>query len=212
MELITVDKQLADAVEKELYSIKPSWQYMALTTMYYEKYASDDVKRDLDLINEKYGPVRDTQRFTYEVFTKGQAAFLQQGIKGFIDIRANPNSKYNKLFPNIAKLVDYLQFKYIPREYVVHRLMANMQTIRPQWSMNAPHPDFHNKDYITILYYVNDSDGDTYFFEGSECVSRAAPVKGTAAMYPSCMFHAGSTPTKTETRVVINMCFGPPIV
>jgi hypothetical protein len=109
----------------------------------------------------------------------------------------------------MAKLVDYLQFTYIPKGYIVHRLMANMQTIRPQWSMNAPHPDFHNKDYLTILYYVNNSDGDTYFFEGPECVNRVSPVKGTAALYASCMFHAGSTPVKTETRVVINMCFGP---
>ncbi|MDC3266521.1 2OG-Fe(II) oxygenase [bacterium] len=209
MELITVDTELANAVEKELYSIRPNWQYMSITTSYYEDFASEETRRDLDLINEKYGPVIDTQRFTYDIFSKN--VIQQQNLKGFIDIRANPNSRYNKLFPSMAKLVDHLQFTYIPKGYVVHRLMTNMQTIRPQWSMNAPHPDFHNKEYITILYYVNDSDGDTYFFEGSECVAKIAPIKGTAAMYPSCMFHAGSTPTKTETRVVINMCFGPPI-
>lgn len=206
MEIIKVDEQLADAVEKELYSIKPNWQYMSRTTLYYEKFANDEVKKNIDSIDEKYGPIVDTQRFTYEVFTKGQ---YNNGVSSFIEIRANPDSKYNRQFPSMAKLVDYLQFTYIPKGYIVHRLMANMQTIRPHWSMNAPHPDFHNKDYLTILYYVNNSDGDTYFFEGPECVNRVSPVKGTAALYPSCMFHAGSTPVKTETRVVINMCFGP---
>jgi hypothetical protein len=207
MEIIKVDKQLADAVEKELYSVKPDWQYMALTTEYYDRFATDEAKKNIDSINLKYGPIVDTQRFTFEVFTKGQV--FNGGAKSFIQIRSDPNSKYNKQFPYMARLVNYLQFTYIPKEYIVHRLMANMQTIRPVWSMNAPHPDFHNKEYLTILYYVNDSDGDTFFFEGSDCVNKVSPVKGTAALYPSCMFHAGSTPTKTETRVVINMCFGP---
>jgi hypothetical protein len=206
METIKVDKQLADAVEKELYSVIPGWQYMALTTEYYEKVATDEVKKNIDLIDLKYGPILDTQRFTIDIFTKRQ---IFNGTKSFIQIRSDPNSTYNKQFPNMARLVNYLQFTYIPKGYVVYRLMANMQTIRPKWSMNAPHPDFHNKEYLTILYYVNDSDGDTFFFEGSDCVNRVSPVKGTAALYPSCMFHAGSTPTKTETRVVINMCFGP---
>ena len=84
-----------------------------------------------------------------------------------------------------------------------------MQTIRPEFSINEVHPDFHNEDYITILYYVNDSDGDTYFFENDECIYRVPPVKGTAVMYPSTTLHAGSTPTKSNTRVVINLCFGP---
>ena len=206
---IKVDPTLADSVEKEMFSIWPSWQYMRITTDYYNLAKEDSVRRDIDLINEKYGPIIDTQRFTYEIYNHGGAAYEANGIKSFLDIRNNPNAKLNKRFKNTVRLLNYIEQNHVPSNFRVRRLMINMQTIRPTWSMNAPHPDFHNKDMITVLYYVNDSDGDTFFFEGPECVNRVSPVKGTAAVYPSNMVHAGSTPTKTETRVVINMCFGP---
>ncbi len=202
---ITVDPELADGVERDLFSIRPNWKYY--------KYSVDSNislfnknKDILDEINIKYGPVNDTHRFTEEIFNRYQKKVLQ---KTFFSIRSDPNSRYNVCFPAMAKLVDHMQETYIPKNYKVNRLMFNMQTIRPEWSMQHPHPDFLDKDFITILYYVNNSDGDTFFFEGSECVHRSSPIKGTAVMTPSCMWHAGSSPTKTETRVVINMCFGP---
>lgn len=206
---ISVPDSIADPVNKLLHSIRPNWQYMPLTNDYYNLTSDPVVKQNIDMINQKYGPVIDTQRFTDEFYNDKQQKYKASGINGFIDIRSNPKSRYNNHFPDLAKLVDYLQNEYISSDYKVARLMVNMQTIRPTWSMNAPHPDYTDKRYITILYYVNNSDGDTYFFDGSECIHRASPIKGTAAMYPSHVMHAGSTPTKTDTRVVINLCFGP---
>lgn len=203
IEIIKVDDQLAEAVNKELHSIKPIWQYVGMTNYFYDV-SDPDVRTLLDSINTKYGPVVDTQRFTDEYVNR----FAKPDVR-FIDIRTNPNSRYNKYFPNVAKLVDYIQDTYIPKEYAVYRLMTNIQTIRPKWTMNAPHPDTRLDKFITVLYYVNDSDGDTFFFDGDECISRIKPIKGTAAMYPSNTWHAGSTPVEHETRVVINMVFGP---
>lgn len=203
IEIIKVDDQLAEAVNKELHSIKPMWQYVGMTNYFYDV-SDPDVRTLLDSINTKYGPVVDTQRFTDEYVNR----FAKPDVR-FINIRTNPNSRYNKYFPNVAKLVDYIQDTYIPKEYAVYRLMTNIQTIRPKWTMNAPHPDTRLDKFITVLYYVNDSDGDTFFFDGDECISRIKPIKGTAAMYPSNTWHAGSTPVEHETRVVINMVFGP---
>ena len=200
---LTVDPLLADSVEKELLSIKPTWQYVGITNYFYNT-SAPDVRHFLDNINAKYGPVVDTQRFTDEYVNR----FAKPDVR-FVDIQNNPNSRYNKHFPNVARLVDDTQATYIPREYAIYRLMTNIQTIRPKWTMNAPHPDTRLDKFITVLYYVNDSDGDTFFFKGDECISRSKPIKGTAAMYPSNTWHAGSTPVEHETRVVINMVFGP---
>lgn len=207
---VTVSSDLADPVEKELHSVKVVWQYLPLTTKYYEN-ATQQVKDNIDSINIKYGPVIDTQKFTYTVFNTNSISYNGETkiYKTFYELRTDPQSFYNRRFPGIAKLVNYLQLTYIPANYKVVRLICNMQTIRPSWSLNAPHPDFHSDDYITILYYVNNSDGDTLFFEGDECVHRVTPTKGTAAIYRSSMLHAGSTPTNHETRVVINMVFAP---
>jgi hypothetical protein len=200
---LTVNPLLADSVEKELLSIKPTWQYVGMTNYFYDV-SDPGIRSLLNNINAKYGPVVDTQRFTDEYVNR----FAKPDVR-FINIRSNPNSRYNKHFPNVARLVDYIQTAYIPKEYAVYRLMTNIQTIRPKWTMNAPHPDTRLDKFITVLYYVNDSDGDTFFFDGDECISRVKPIKGTAAMYPSNTWHAGSTPVEHETRVVINMVFGP---
>jgi len=203
-EIITIDPQLADLVEKELHSIRMVWEYAPLTTNYYnlDKTTSEERER-IDTLTSKYGPVVDTQKFSETIYND---AFHRMP---FIAMRQNPNSRYNKVFINTSKLINNIQEKHIPPTHKVSRIICNMQTIRPSWTMNAIHPDSRNKDNITVLYYVNTSDGDTFFFEGTECARRLSPVKGTAAIYPSITFHAGSTPTKTETRVVINMVFTP---
>lgn len=203
-ELIKVDPGLANSVDKEWHTIKPQWQYLPMTTDYYNQTKDEVVRANIRSIDQMYGPIKDGQKFSVPLFNT-----IQGSMKMFAEIRQDPNSTYNKSFPNTAKLLNYLQSTYIPKDYRVNRLIGNMQTISPTWGLNAPHPDFLYEGGITILYYVNDSDGDTLFFEGSECVNRVHPTKGTAAIYPSSMLHAGSTPTKTDTRVVINMCFGP---
>ena len=64
----------------------------------------------------------------------------------------------------------------------------------------------HGEDQITALYYVNDSDGDTYFFDDSGKVTkRVTPKKGTLVMWEGKIFHAKSSPIKTTSRVVINI-------
>lgn len=210
---ISVDSKLADAVEREIFSVKPKWQYTPITTNYPDITKNEEHKKDIEALKQKFNVV-DSQKFSDCIFnstrdTKRNLVRDKDMPASFIEIRSNPNSRYNKDFPNTAKLLNYLQATYIPKNYIVKRFLINLQTIRPTWALNEIHPDFSNPDLITILYYVNDSDGDTYFFEGQEVVHIAPPVKGTAAMFRSNMLHAGSPPIKHEARSVINFCFGP---
>jgi len=209
---IIVNSQLADSVEREISSVKPKWQYTSRTTNYPEITSNEQHKKDIEALKQKFN-VEDTQKFSECIFNSTKNPQLHRSKSGmpasFIQMRADPNSRYNREFPNTAKLLDHLQSTYIPRNYIVKRFLKNLQTIRPTWALNEIHPDFSNSELITILYYINDSDGDTYFFEGQELAHVVPPVKGTAAMFRSNMLHAGSPPTKHETRLVINFCFGP---
>ncbi len=200
VDIIKIDSKLADNVEKELYSLKVHWQWYNRTTNYYEENATADEKVRIDRFSSLYGPVNDTQRFTHTVF-------LRRKEKTFFQVRNDPKSIYRKTFEFLPQLIDNLQQTYISKDLMVGRIIINMQTIRPEWSMNAIHPDTHKKNDKTILYYVNNSDGDTFFFDDEKCIKKVPPVKGTAALYPSTTFHAGSTPIKTQTRVVVNIVF-----
>ncbi len=82
-------------------------------------------------------------------------------------------------------------------------------------SYNRPHVD-HSAAYAkTLLFYVNDSDGDTFIFDKTytgenpgklEIVERITPKAGTAVLFDSYRYHASSTPTSGK-RSAINIIF-----
>jgi hypothetical protein len=79
---------------------------------------------------------------------------------------------------------------------------------------NTPHIDISctNNNY-TILYYVNDSDGDTIIFNETEkdnftdltIKHKIKPKKNQAAIFESCYFHTSSNPRLYEKRIVMNI-------
>lgn len=87
----------------------------------------------------------------------------------------------------------------------------------------APHIDFNSKTYYTTLvYYVDDSDGDTVLFSkkhiaGTEYdpvvkeklneVYRHTPKKGEAVVFNGHRYHAGNYPIQHGRRIVINFDF-----
>jgi hypothetical protein len=88
----------------------------------------------------------------------------------------------------------------------------------------APHVDFNTgHPYCTLVYYVNDSDGDTIIFDKifnpqeeiydpvfSEPISelvRVTPRKGQGLFFNGHRYHAGNYPVKCSSRIVINFDF-----
>ena len=89
----------------------------------------------------------------------------------------------------------------------VLRAKANLLTINRTYDPNTCHPmhlDADDDDYWSILYYVNDSDGDTFFRLNSD-IKRVTPKKGRIVFFPSNIEHASSSPTEYKTRSVINI-------
>jgi hypothetical protein len=77
---------------------------------------------------------------------------------------------------------------------------------------NSPHIDIYEKGYTSLIYYINDSDGDTILFDKTidqgftdlKIIKRVTPKKGNAFMIPSNQLHASSCPIDTKQRMVIN--------
>lgn len=84
---------------------------------------------------------------------------------------------------------------------------------------NVPHIDVKDHlPYKTLLYYVDDSDGDTIFFKNkitndilldSEAVEdqRVSPKKGRAIYFDGGIYHSGNCPIDFDKRTVINFDF-----
>ena len=66
----------------------------------------------------------------------------------------------------------------------------------------APHTD-RPEEHLGLIYYVNDSDGDTIFFEGDKELQRVSPKKGRIVIFDGDTLHAGGFPTDNP-RCIVN--------
>jgi hypothetical protein len=103
--------------------------------------------------------------------------------------------------------------------------LTNQQPGHTEETYGPVHVDFtkYNFPYYTLLYYVEDSDGDTFLFNdvwnqdrkdykpGSivdpEVVYRQTPKQGQGLFFNGHQYHAGNYPINSKTRIVINFDF-----
>jgi hypothetical protein len=82
----------------------------------------------------------------------------------------------------------------------------------PEGFHHTAHIDTHEEGSETFLYYVNDSDGETYFFnlvdDNLEVIHKQTPKSNMGVLFPSDMYHASSSPTQNR-RIVMNFVFHP---
>lgn len=87
------------------------------------------------------------------------------------------------------------------------RIKANLLMPYPNSPMHHPrHADTNNSDgdYVTINYYVNDSDGDTFLFPRGQAPIQITPKANSAVIFDAKMMHCSSNPINSDRRVVIN--------
>lgn len=100
------------------------------------------------------------------------------------------------------------------------RAKCNLLPQEPSYGSDFYHPphvdlvDPTDNNY-SLIYYVNDSDGDTFLFNekfGDEfdnltIAHRQTPKAGCGLLFKSGTYHASSSPMITKSRVVINIVF-----
>ena len=139
------------------------------------------------------------------------------------------NGKIIPIFKPVSEIVMTPLILGLPKINVYPTLMnimrckVNVQTkayedVRNRYNM--PHVDnLDNQNILTIIYYVNDADGDTIIFnekmvEGKVLSSnevnnltikkKISPKKGRILIFPSEFIHAGIHPQNSMMRAVIN--------
>lgn len=188
---IEIDKEYADILSELVLDYNFNWYWNGGTVQQYEKtYRSSEGC----VIDSK---TKDIPQFTHAIVLAGE-------IK----------SEYYHFF---SEMIGYIE-PYIGKVKKIVRLKANLITIDtgyPDEFYNGPHIDSHNPNFVSFVYYVNDSDGDTILFDSildaSEHnitqlieVYRQTPKMGTGVAFNSNQLHTSSTPRLTDRRVVIN--------
>lgn len=97
------------------------------------------------------------------------------------------------------------------------RAQANLFLKRDKVIEPCPHIDFKQVRHLVVLYYVNDCDGDTIFYNLSDCDDhrldelkiwrRETPKKGDIVIFDGRIFHSPSCPVKSAYRSTLNFDF-----
>ena len=109
-------------------------------------------------------------------------------------------------------LFNFLQIPYLVSNYLnlnvkevySSRLFLFPTSPDPRTIHEGIHKDLDFKHSV-CLYYVNNSDGDTVFFDDDKKteIQRVSPKKGRVAFFSGNIFHCTSTPSK-GTRIICN--------
>jgi hypothetical protein len=90
------------------------------------------------------------------------------------------------------------------------RIKANLLTSvvnRPHY--HPPHIDTDGEGFMSCIYYLHDSDGDTHFFPQNEQGTTVTPKANRGVLFDSNIRHCSSNPITTERRMIINSVFRP---
>jgi hypothetical protein len=117
--------------------------------------------------------------------------------------------------PILYFIQNHFKFSF---SYIIHKIKLNLQTQSSEQSIgkfSPPHVDLVGapNNMWTIIYYVNDSDGDTVIFneryngkpiKNFTVNKKITPKKGKCVMFPTDYVHSGGFPFSSINRTVIN--------
>lgn len=128
----------------------------------------------------------------------------------FLDSDGSTSPHFTLIQPLVWFLEKHLQINIVSLNRIKANLLLPGRSTLDNY--NIPHIDHPRDDHISMVYYVNDSDGDTRIFDKTveeghkdlNCIGQFNPVKGRALVFKSNRFHASSPPFKSKNRMIIN--------
>jgi len=128
------------------------------------------------------------------------------------------NRAESEYWPDIKSLLYFIEDRVGIDIIGIDRVKANILTPHPKAhknSFNMPHTDRYvdhqGLNWYSLVYYINDSDGDTFLFEqyagetldADRIAKRVPPRKGSFVIFDSTRWHASSNPSKGH-RMILN--------
>lgn len=129
-------------------------------------------------------------------------------LPGFgIDLLNKDNNYIDwKDFPLYSQVLYQFCLQQKIRLFDIYRLRLNLTLPNNKDLSKIIHTDLNYPHWV-LLYYINDTDGDTIFFnENNKEIKRVSPKKGRCVFFNGNVKHAGNYPTQNE-RIGININF-----
>ena len=128
--------------------------------------------------------------------------FNPEGKSSYVDL----------VMPLVKELERREKKQYLSRLVRIKANLIMQDKIYGENEFHFPHKDL-TKPATSLLYYVNDSDGDTFIFNETDIdepltlLNRISPKKNRAVVFNSNKMHASSSPRFSNIRSVISVVF-----
>ena len=132
--------------------------------------------------------------------------FSRDEYSGFTHIFYRDNQINSGFFDKVSNLINLIVEKEKIEYKSLYRAQANLIqniNITDEQLLNSIHYDMPTDNYISIIYYVMDSDGDTVIFDNDKEV-RIPPNQGSYVIFKSSTKHRATIPKLNKRRMVIN--------
>lgn len=154
------------------------------------------------------------------IYEELPVAKYQNGFTGFIYSDSLGWTENSEAVQAVSSIIDKIHQTF-PFPIEVLRIRAGLFTnCGFDWGVHVPHVDMFFPHY-TVLYYVNDSDGDTFLYnEKSPIVEYGvtpeypsmfnvsasfSPKMGKALIFNGLIYHSSSLPQLNSHRIAINI-------
>lgn len=136
----------------------------------------------------------------------GLGTLIYDGAEGIVD---------NLRFPVYSQLIDFAQEAFEVKLKKLFRIRVGINLNVGTSGIHMPHTDWKFPHY-TLLYYINDADGDTVFYNefygGNDWAqyteqSRNTPKGNTGVLFNGLQYHSSSNPVNAPYRAAININF-----
>ena len=184
----------------------------------------DDLDRTL---NEPTFPYYFTSTINQNYKSKDYLDKKVTDAPGWTHLVYNPETQteWSDLFFKIKPMLFFLERRMNISVNEILRIRIRRTTQFPGHTLdnyNPPHIDLkdHPVDYYSMVYYVDETDGDTVLFknvwnsdvdsvmyEQGDVLARVPPKKGRAVFFKGLIFHSGNCPVNFVKRTIINFDF-----
>jgi len=107
-------------------------------------------------------------------------------------------------FTPFYNLFNEIVHNVIKKDTELLRMKVNFLFPKTNKKINNFHKDSINiKNYKSMVYYVNDSDGDTVVYNNK--LYKIKPKAGKIVYFNGDLFHASNNPIKFSSRIVVNI-------
>ena len=177
--IIVIDDVISKGYQTFIQKMNFSWNFLAQTTHVYEGSTDRATGFSCDILKRE--DKDDDDECDITPFVSGLIPLLCEAV-GKVD-----------------KDLDILQ---------IFRIRGGMFIKNQNDIPHQSHID-RNDFHYTMLYYVNDSDGPTKFYDhkDGEVVKMVDPKKGRAVLFTGDTYHASSSPRNHSNRIVLNYNF-----